>query len=229
MKVQWFLALVPAAAIAAFACSGSGDDSLVQGSGNAPPVDHPPIQVQGTSASPRRLSTDQLRASLPIAFGNDATGAPITWKNGANPALANPDITRSLGEPDYIDTTDEALEPSVLYAKFMDDAARSLCSQGLDADATRTDAGQRALLRHVELGDTVESKAAGVDANLRYLVLRFHAVHVAEGDTATVAPLRELFTTVSRASTATDPKLRAREGWNAVCVALVTAPEFNLY
>lgn len=229
MKAQWFLALVPAAAIAAFACSGNGDDSLVQGSGNAPPVDHPPIQVQGTSASPRRLSTDQLRASLPVAFGNDATGAPITWKNGANPALSNAGIARSLGEPDYIDTTDEALDPSVLYAKFMDDAARNICGQGLDADATRTDPAQRALLRHVDLADTVESNAAGVDANLRYLKLRFHAVKVAEGDTATVTPLRELFSTVSKASTETDPKAKAREGWNAVCVALVTAPEFNLY
>lgn len=229
MKAQWFLALVPAAAIAAFACSGNGDDSLVQGSGNAPPVDHPPIQVQGTSASPRRLSTDQLRASLPIAFGKDATGAPITWKNGANPALSNPGIARSLGEPDYINTTDEALEPSVLYAKFMDDAARNICGQGLDADATRTDPAQRALLRHVDLADTVESNAAGVDANLRYLKLRFHAVKVADGDAATVAPLRELLSTVSKASTETDPKAKAREGWNAVCVALVTAPEFNLY
>jgi hypothetical protein len=189
--------------------------------GPALPVDHAPVAVDPTSREINRLSIAQLRGSLTTIFGNDLAGQPITWKVAAGNGL---DVfAGALGEPDYIISTDEDLEPSPLYLKFIDDAARDVCERALTADFGRTDKASRALLRYVEKTDTVAGNPAGVDENLRYLLLRFHGVKVDSKDVATIAPLRSVFTQLATSGT------EVKEGWRAVCVALVTAPEFHLY
>ena len=73
-----------------------------------------------------------------------------------------------------------------------------------------------------ELTDTVASNPAAIDKNLRYLLLRFHGVRARDVNNPSVARLKTLFTQVSQKAT-------ARAGWQTVCVALATAPEFSLY
>jgi hypothetical protein len=224
-----FLVLV--GALAGGCSKNNGADGLSVGAAeDAGPLDHPAVTPPASVAAPRRLSVAQLQASLPVVFGNDAAGAPITWRlPGGREAI--PSLARTLGQPDYITTTDEALEPSVTYAKFIDDAARSACAQALDADSGRTDAKARTILRFVEWADTPDSNADAFAKNVRYLKLRFHGIRLDDGDTSSVAPLATLFSAAVQGTAGSSPigRTHVKEGWRAVCVALVTAPEFQLY
>ncbi|MCI0570234.1 MAG: hypothetical protein L0Y66_05740 [Myxococcaceae bacterium] len=226
-------------ALALLLLSLSACDEPVQGAhpgvtdeGPGLPVDHPAVDEEKSLATTRgvqRLTVEQLRQSFPVVMGEGADGKPITWMRGSTPGLNT--FARSLGEADYANVVVENLEASPLYAKFMDDAARDVCNRALAADATRQEAATRTLYRHLGLADTVESNAAGVDRNLRYLKLRFHGVRVADDDAASLAPLRTLFSTAVKAAAGTSKvsATHVKEGWRVVCVALVTAPEFHLY
>jgi hypothetical protein len=136
----------------------------------------------------------------------------------------------TLGEPDYINVVDENLEASSLYQKFMGDMARDGCTRTANADAALAQ-NARVLMRFVALNDTLTTNAAGVNENLRYLKLRFHGVKVAPTDTTTLADLRTVFDTAVRgaAGTSTPTAAHVKEGWRAVCVSLLTAPEYHLY
>ncbi|MEJ7732307.1 MAG: hypothetical protein WKG00_24260 [Polyangiaceae bacterium] len=217
------------------ACAGDGPDpgtALERGPGSpVDPLDHPPVEVppaSPVSAATKRLSVEQLRQTLPALMGEDKNGNPITWQDAQDPGL---DVNAAaLGEADYIYITADETSPGPLYVKFMDDAARSVCDQALEADQERPSAEARVLLRHVGFTDTAASKPAEVDENLRYLRLRFHGAWT-PGDDATIAPLRTLFTdSVSAlAGTSTPTEDQVIAGWRAVCVSLLTAPELHLY
>jgi hypothetical protein len=194
--------------------------------GPALPADHPPVPGEPVSRRTNRVSIAQLKATFPVVFGNDAQGRPITWTVSVGASRVNgfDAFAGPLGVPDYLLNTEEALEPSPLYLKFVNDAALDACDKALLADWGRIERSARTLLRHVELGAT----EAGVVENLKYLKLRFHGVKATEAD---VQPLKALFSTVVRsaAARAVPSDDLAREGWRAVCVALATAPEFHLY
>jgi len=227
-------------ALAAAACSSSPDDSAGKNpslgatdKGPAAPVDHPPVdpgKIPNLSAAPQRVTIQSLRLSFPIALGTDDKGEPITWKLGDG-SNGLDKMSDSLGEADFIDTTEDSVEPSPLYLKFMDDAARDVCNRALSADYARTDKSARVLLHGLEKNDTVATNPTGVDANLRGLKLRMHGVKVAEDDATTIEPLRSLFTTAvdKAAGGGTPAEADVKEGWRVVCVALLTAPEFHVY
>ena len=231
------LAIIVALAALTSACSSGSDGKGqtpnlgVDGKGPAGPIDHPPVDPAKIlkSAEVRRMTIQQLRKSLPVAFGLDENGEEITWKLGDQSGLDK--MGDSLGEADFIDTTEDGLEPSPLYLKFMDDVARDVCNRALVTDLTKTDKADRVILRHVDPADTESDNPTGVADNLRYLKLRLHGVKVAEDDAPAIAPLRDLFTTALEAAAAGDAPDEAdvEEGWRAVCVALVVAPEFHLY
>jgi hypothetical protein len=197
--------------------------------GPATPVEHPPVPgwPPGRPAGPQRLTVQQLRESVATALGNDVNGAPIAWMIGNSEGLVS--LGEVLGAPDYLDTTEEGREINALYLKFMDDLARDVCRKALDHDAAKATGAERTLLRHVEWTDTATT--AGFDQNLRYLKLRFHGLRVAESDAAATASLRRLFSQVISNATAGGPAHAShiRQAWNAVCIALVTAPEFHIY
>lgn len=244
-----------ASAFAVAACSEpssspppSGPSVTVGNPGDVLPIDHPPVVAMGggegggaggggetgggagggggdgvTSAWSQRLTVRQLAGSMPVALGGN------TWQVGSTNGFDARKAT--LGEPDYISVVDENLEPSALYLKFMGDAARDGCTRTVNADASLAQ-NQRVMTRFVGLGDTVATNAAGVDDNLRYLKLRFHAVKVPPGDDAPIAGLRALFDAAvkgAQGSAASPTQAHVKEGWRAVCVALLTAPEYHLY
>lgn len=189
------------------------------------PVDHPPIELPPESRSTKRLTVDMLEASLPVIAGVDGAGAPITWtiKGGGNTqlaALGDNALGKTLGRPDYAQTTDEPALPTPLYAKFMDDMARDVCTKMVAADVAAGESGARTLTRFASLSDATDLTA--IRTNLRYLSLRFLGQKVADNDEDTVAPLLALF---QAAAGATDGKA----GWTAVCVGLLTSPAFHIY
>lgn len=194
---------------------GSGGGTAAGGGGGSTPTGP-------ASADTQRLTVRQLAQSLPVVLGGN------TWMVGTNNGFNTRAAT--LGEPDYIAVVDENLEASTLYQKFMGDMARDGCTRTANADAALA-ANARVLMRFVSLTDTATSNAAAVDTNLRYLKLRFHGVKVATTDTTSIAGLRTVFTDAVRgaAGTATPTAAHVREGWRAVCVALLTAPEYHLY
>lgn len=223
----------------------SGPSLDVRDDGPVLPLDHPPVgggdavtgggtgggvatggggggAVVPSSAEPQRLSVRQLAQSLPVVLGGN------TWMVGSANGFNSRSAT--LGEPDYLGTVDENLEASTLYQKFMADAARDGCTRAANADAALA-ANTRVLMRMVSLTDTVTGNASAVDANLRYLKLRFHGVKIATSDTTSVAGLRTVFSDAVRgaAGTGSPTAAHVKEGWRAVCVALLTAPEYHLY
>lgn len=188
-----------------------------------PPDVHQPI-TESKSKQSGRLNLGQLRASFPVVMGNDAKGNPITWNSGNSQKPKNgfDDYAETLGEADFINRTEDDLAPSPIYVKFMDDAARSACNQTLSADLKQTSQSQRTLMRYVSPTDTPSTNAEGFRKNLAYLKLRFHGIKVT--DDTQLTPLQTLFTNAGKSSSTP-----VEDGWRAVCVALLAAPEFHLY
>ncbi|MDP1823938.1 MAG: hypothetical protein Q8L48_11875 [Archangium sp.] len=202
--------------------SGGGQVSTGGGSGGGAGGGGGAVVTGPRSAEAQRLTVRQLAQSLPVVLGGN------TWMVGSAQGFNARSAT--LGEPDYLGTVDENLEASSLYQKFMADAARDGCTRAANADAALA-ANARVLMRFVALTDTVTSNATAVNENLRYLKLRFHGVKVSPADTASLGGLRTVFADAVRgaAGTGTPTQAHVKEGWRAVCVALLTAPEYHLY
>lgn len=208
---------------------GVGLETNVEGP--ALPVDHPNVAISKPiqSAYPQRLRVGQLRGILPSVMGTEVDGGVITWKVGSTPGLDTYGDT--LGEADYLNITEDNLEPSPLYLKFMDDAARDVCSRALNADYIKIVAADRTILRFADKAQHLLNAPAAIDANLRYLKLRFHGIKVDATNDSEIAGLRTMFSqvTLAAAGTTSVDSNDIKEGWRAVCVSLVMAPEFHFY
>lgn len=204
-------------AVALAACttqpsSGSGPKLNVQDNAGMP-FDHPPVGTTGAGSSSshaQRLTVAQLRDSLPVVLGTDSSGAPVTWMIGNNVGFTARSAT--LGAADYLARVDDDLEPSPLYVKFMFDMAHDACNRVITADAAKAQ-GDRTLTRYTD-----------VNQNLRALRLAFHGVKVPDGDDTGIASYRKLYDDALAGS-----NNNPTEGWRAVCVALLTAPEYHFY
>ena len=161
----------------------------------------------------RRMDIDQLDASI-----RQVTGG-IGWTvNGVNQFEA---LSATLGKPDYQDSTEEDLAPSLLFQKFLGDASSSVCTQLAAVDATRAE-DERALFIHVDPTDTLESNPDGIEANLSALLLRYHGRTMAPGADRLDA-WRWLFESTTHLTG--DPAA----SWRAVCVGLLMHPDFYSY
>ncbi len=156
----------------------------------------------------RRLSVDQLRRSIDTLFGGISwvVRRPGPRTNGFEVFAA------ALGKADYISIMAESLEPSPLFAKFMDDMAGDVCQKAVEHD--RTQSSDPPL---------VVADAEDPDETLRFLRLKLHGIHVPKGQADEIADLRSLYGGILAESM--DPYT----AWYGVCVAMVTAPEFLTY
>ena len=107
----------------------------------------------------RRMNIDQLRT----AFEQVSGGISWTERSGRNEVNLFETLSSTLGKPDFAQTTDEELEPTILFQKFLGDAARSVCFKFIDADLNgsgsgewRTDDWSPTLLVHVPTDETAE-------------------------------------------------------------------------
>lgn len=151
------------------------------------------------SRGPRRLSVDQLERSLD-QLGQLPEG---TVKFPESLAV-------TLGRPDYVRLNAESLEASPLFMKFMLDLGAIVCGQLIASDPQRP-VEDRALTRYED-----------VDRNIDDLLLRLTGI---DGEAA--APYRARLASVYREAS-TSPR-GAAAGWEAVCIAVLTSPEFLLY
>ena len=153
----------------------------------------------------RRMNIDQLEAAFLRVSGG------LNWterRNGRDESLFRT-LSVTLGKPDFIQTTNEVLEPTALFQKFLDDAARQVCGKMVERDQSSA----QPILVPKDLSDDK------VNDHLAHLVLRFHSRSLAE-NSPDLAQWRWLYDTVSAVEN--DQSLR----WATVCTALFTHPDF---
>ncbi len=179
------------------------------------PGDPTPIDLGTGPARPRRrMDIDQLDQSLRSVTGG------IGWvdSSGRDLFVTN---AETLGVPDWVSFTNEDLEASALFVKFLDDAARSSCTTLITRDAAAP-AADRIFFVHAEPSAMMPADQTAIDENLAYLLLRYHGRRVAVGSDE-ILPWRGLYQD-ARAAT-DDPNV----AWRTVCVALVDHPDFYTY
>jgi hypothetical protein len=184
------------------------------GDGHLLPV--PPAPDEGLRGR-RRMDIDQLDASIQRVTGG------IAWTEGAGAGGDNlfVELASTLGKPNFLDATQEDLSVSLLFAKFLGDAARSVCDKLVQSELSAA-ASERVLMVAVSPETTTAEDAAAVEANMRYLLLHYHGQDLAAGD-ASLSQWSWLFESALHVSG--DPAV----AWQAVCVALITHPDFYSY
>jgi hypothetical protein len=175
-----------------------------------------PLADEGIRAR-RRMDIGQLDASMRVVSGG------IGWTElDGDGQVKNlfESLGATLGVPDYITRTREDRTPSVVFEKFLGDASRSICSAMVGREMGGPT--ERVLMKHVSDSDDWESNPVAVEANMRYLLLRFHGVKLGPGDPA-LEPWLWLFR--SSLHDGSEPPL----AWHTLCVALFTHPDFYSY
>jgi hypothetical protein len=164
------------------------------------PDGHPDVSPLAVmSRGPRRLSVDQLERSIET-IGQLAQGTVVL----------DASLAQALGRPDYLRVTEESLEPSPLFMKFMMDLAGYACTGLSDADPMRP------------LEERVLTRFSDREENIRYLLVRFAGLEGAPADPY----VPRLWGTFEQGAQGARGE---RGGWEAVCIALFTSPEFLLY
>jgi len=170
------------------------------------PDSAPPYRVR------RRMDISQLDASIRRATGG------FGWdSNGRNQFE---ELADTLAVPDYVDRTAEDLSAGLLFQKFLDDAANSVCQDLVEAEFAGT---SDVFLTEVAPEDTSLTNPVGVDATLSNAVLRFHGYRLAPDDPQ-LDSWRFLFD--STLSVTDDDTMAA---WRAVCIGLIVHPDFYQY
>jgi hypothetical protein len=127
----------------------------------------------------------------------------------------------AMGKADFAEITDEGRELSVTFDKFVHDAAMQSCGAAISADLAGAAAGT--VLRWVGVSDRDEVK---IRRNLDYLVLRFLGQELRPDDPRS-EPWMELLMASPDDGELDDELMQER--WTAVCVGLVTHPDFLTY
>jgi hypothetical protein len=166
------------------------------------------VEPPATARPVRRMDIDQLDASIERATRR-------RWRDRSGVAQF-PAFADTLGKPNFTSRVDEDLSAGILFEKFLVDAATSTCTSAVTEN-------EPAIFRFVGRDVPMNgSSRAAIVANVRYLVLRFHARALEPGDAA-LENWTWLFE--STAFRTGQPAL----GWRAVCVALITHPDFVAY
>ncbi len=169
-----------------------------------------PEPWQAPARARRRMNIDQLDA----AFRRTSGGIGWTETRGNREVNLFEELSATLGKPDYIQITNESLEPSALFQKFLDDAARQVCARMIEADQAR---GATPILLPV----ADEAGEMDVDRHLQGLLLRFHNRDLSL-DSPDLMHWRWLYDT----STFVGDEVTA---WQAICATLFTHPDFYSY
>ncbi|MEZ4467376.1 MAG: hypothetical protein R3F43_23755 [bacterium] len=74
-------------------------------------------------------------------------GTGWTETRGATEVDLFEELAATLGRPDYVQVTTEDLDPSALFLKFLDDAARSVCARTVEPTSTARGRAGRAARR----------------------------------------------------------------------------------
>lgn len=220
MKLRYAVAAV--LALPLLACEAS-----VEGKSETLVTDDDPTelpQAVTVTRERRRMDIDQLDAAL-----RNVTGG-LYWVKPGDSSKTNQFVALAdtLGKPDYIEITQEDVAPTSLFLKFLDDAARAICSDLLKAEETRE---ERVFVTPASFADAATSP--NIDLTLRRVLLRFHGNKIKDTDTSTIDTWHQLYAKVVDLDTEANPTANAeshsKAAWNAVCVGLITHSDFYTY
>lgn len=196
-------------------------DAALDAAGHPLPSAPPTVAPVDPEAPPvrprRRMDIDQLDRAIRRVTGG------IGWteiRNGVEVNLFT-DLAATLGKADFVQVTVDNLETSAIFQKFLGDAARSVCERRLQADLALA-APEERLLLPAAAGELGGLEPAGIDAHLVALRRTYHGVRMAP-ESPEMENWRWLYQSVLHVSG------EPARGWNAVCVALLTHPDFYLY
>ena len=201
MRYKWTLISVLVAGLIA-GCNGdlSGSDPRSEAGSDVP-----------ETKRIERLTADQFFRSLEVTTGQ-------SWSRAD-------EFESTLGKPDFEEVVQGSTDISVSFVKIAGDAAREVCQRAVDADLEMANTEDRVILRHLQTLDPMDDS---VGHNLRYLVLRFHGVHITDDLDSRLEPWMSLV----RTDLPSDPEEResqAGDRWKAVCVGLISHPDFLTY
>ena len=165
----------------------------------------------------RRMDVDQLDAAMRRISG----GPGWTDSNSDNGTSMWQTLALTLGRPDYALTTNEDLQPSPIFQKYLSDAATAMCFT-LAAEALLSEGVTTPLLPHADVEETYASAPDNVRLNMQTLLQNFHGTWTEAAD-----PILDRWLGLFIA--ATDAGTHPILGWTSVCVALVTHPDFYTY
>jgi hypothetical protein len=175
----------------------------------------PPVTEH--SRARRRMDIDQLDASIREVTG----GIGWTERRGNTEVNLFTELAGTLGKPDYVESTVEVTEPTLIFQKFLGDAARSVCDKTVEADRDLS-ADKRRLLIHVSFEDVGAESSDKINKNLSELILRFHGRKI-DAKSPELNSWRWLFDSSMHVANDTGT------AWRTVCVGLMTHPDFYTY
>lgn len=166
----------------------------------------------------RRMSVKQLRRAIATVTGGGA------WRDDRGRDQLTL-LETTLGVPNYIDTTSQDLEASLVFQKFLGDGTRAVCDDTIRNDM-EMDPSDRVFLRYADPAWDWETATPeqrdGIEQNLAYVKLRITG-HGPGAESDPLARERWLLRSVTHATS------EPGKGWRAVCVGLMSSPEFYLY
>lgn len=182
------------------------------------PLPDPDLQGGHVGRAPRRLTVEQLKASILVTTGRQ-------WSQIDT-------LAPSLGQADFALINAESTAPNMVFSKFLEDGAREVCLATALADLSVANGADRVLSPKVPATttDLTQITDAEVRDNLKYLSLRFWGQELqgAELDTWATAfkALAHATQVVVPPATAVAPRQQA---WGGICIALMTDPRFFTY
>ncbi len=180
----------------------------------------------------RRMDIDQLDRSIREVTGGigweswerDAEGE---WKVEENHFEA---FRGPLGVPDYINRTEEDRAVSLLFVKFLDDAARDVCRRLVAREAGEGrpyDGEPQGVFLPIDVTDP-SPPSDDVDEVLRRLLMRFHGRSMGREDPH-LGPWRVLYDRLLETAASSEGSSSPQRAWEGMCVALITHPDFYTY
>jgi hypothetical protein len=184
-----------------------------QGAIELEPTPPPYVSYRGR----RRMDIDQLS----LAIRTVTNGISWTQVSGSREVDLFDSLSATLGKPDYIQSTQEDLTASLIFEKFLADAANNVCRKLVQRELEQSPA-ERVLMVYVDPEDTIDTDPIGVEDNLHYLLRRYHTRNI-DPASPEFEPWSWLFESATFVTG--DPAV----GWQSVCVALITHPDFFTY
>ena len=172
------------------------------GEGSLYPDDEEPYRNK------KRMSVAQVQASMEKVSGG------IKWKSGNT--LLWEKYSQTLGVPDYQQSVTEDRSPSIMFQKFLDDAAVHTCTNWI---ANEINGAERLFFSEIEPDDTDPVKTR---LNIAYLQQRIHGQKIDPS-----AEIIDSYVGVHELVMQRTSNLQS--AWKTVCVGFFTHPDFYIY
>ena len=162
---------------------------------------------------PHRLTVPQLADAIEAATGG------IRWMDGDDDRFE--ELSATLGVADFIERTNENRTADLVFNKFVDDAAKAVCAELIDREASG--GSDNVFLVGVDADTGVDTDRVATEAAVANALLRFHGQDFAPGD----PQLAQWVWLHESTAFVTDGDNRL--AWQTLCVGLIVHPDFTHY